>query len=38
MSVLKHRYNNYAKGYMKIEVFGRHFVLKWTKLPLTDVE
>ena len=21
---------------MKIEFFGRHFVLKWTRLPLTD--
>ena len=26
----------HAKGYMKIEFFGRHFVLKWTRLPLTD--
>ena len=26
----------YAKGYMEIEVFGCHFVLKWTRLPLTD--
>ena len=33
--LLKHRYN-YAKGYLKIDYFDRHFVLKWTRLALTN--
>ena len=33
--MLKHRYN-YAKGYMENDFYGRHFVLKRTRLPLTD--
>ena len=28
--MLKHRYN-YAKGYMEIDFYGRHFVLKRTR-------
>ena len=34
-SVLKHRYN-YTKRYMEIGFYGHHFVLKRTRLPLTD--
>ena len=34
--MLKHRYN-YAKGYMEIDFYGRHFVLKRPRLSLTDL-
>ena len=37
ISILSFKYAmKYAKGYVKIEFFGPHLVLKWTRLPLTD--